>query len=75
MEHLTELLNSWYPLMFILSVSIALVIWIWAIRKKTRHDFRQATELVLSRQYRNGELSKDELKSRLESLKKGNLNE
>ena len=72
MEHLTELLNSWYPLMFILSVGVALIIWIWAIKKKTRHDVRQAAELVLNRQYRNGYLSKDELQSRLQSLKKRN---
>ena len=75
MEHLTELLTNWYPLIFILSVGVALVVWIWAIRKKTRHDIRQAAELVLNRRYRNGDISKDELEHRLQSLTKRDLNE
>ena len=75
MEHLIEFLNSWYPLMFIISVGIALTIWILAIRKKTRHDIRQAAELVLNRRYRNGDISKDELEHRLQSLTKRDLNE
>lgn len=75
MEHFLEILTSWYPLIFILSVGVALIVWIWAIKKKTRHDIRQAAELVLNRRYRNGDISKDELERRLQSLAKRNLNE
>lgn len=75
MEYLIEMLHSWYPLMFIISAGIALIVWILASRKKARHDIRQAAELVLNRQYRNGDISKDELESRLHSLTKRNLTE
>lgn len=68
MEALNELILNWYPALFLISAGIALAVWMIASRKKIRTDYKQAVELVLHRQYRNGKVSKGKFERRTKSL-------
>lgn len=60
MESLNEIITNWYPVLFILSAAVALVVWAWASRRKARLDIDKAAKLILERKYRNGQISKEE---------------
>jgi len=68
MESLNELILNWYPALFMISVGIALAVWMIASRNKIRTDYKQAVELVLYRKYRNGSVSKGKFEKRTKSL-------
>ncbi len=60
METLNELITNWYPLLFLVSMWVALAIWVWASRRKARLDIDNASNLILVRRYRNGQITKKE---------------
>jgi hypothetical protein len=60
MEILNEIITNWYPLLFLISAGVALAIWVWAIKRKARLDIGHASNLILERQYRNGQITKKE---------------
>lgn len=68
MGFLNEIVIDWYPIIWLASAGIALIIWIRAIKRKARLDIDQATKLILERRYRNGQMSKKEYDRRTESL-------
>ncbi len=60
METLNELITNWYPLLFLVSMWVALAIWVWASRRKARLYIDNASNLILVRRYRNGQITKKE---------------
>lgn len=64
MESLNEIITNWYPVLFILSALVALVVWAWASRRKARLDIDKAAKMILERKYRNGQISKEEYERR-----------
>lgn len=59
MQSLNEIITNWYPVLFLISAGVALTVWVWAIKRRTRLDIDQATKLILKRRYQNGQMFKD----------------
>lgn len=68
METVNEFFNNWYPLIWIMSGVIALVVWAWASRRKARLDINKASRLIAERRYRNGQMNKKEYERQVQSL-------
>lgn len=67
MESLNEILTNWYPILFLMSAGIALIVWAWASKRKARLEIDKAAKLILKRRYRNGQISKEEYEKRMEA--------
>ncbi|WP_069132259.1 SHOCT domain-containing protein [Rhodohalobacter halophilus] len=65
MKLLNEILTNWYPVLFIISAGIALVIWAWASKRKAQLDIDKAAKLILERRYRNGQITREEYERRM----------
>jgi len=64
MESLNEIITNWYPVFFLISAVIALVVWAWASKWKALLDIDNAAKLILGRRHRKGEISKEQYERR-----------
>jgi uncharacterized membrane protein len=64
MESLNEIITNWYPVHFLISAGIAVLVWAWVSKRKARLDIDNAAKLILGCRHRKGEISKEQYERR-----------